>query len=301
MTSQPDPAGVIRHHPLSHNHHPSLARRTSPISIPSPAGPSHTQPGYFDLSKVDHRTHHRHHANTISATTGHIRKGTGNSEADLLGVGPSQRMRRSGQTSSKASPAFSQTSVVEDDQEVDLNMTLRPDGFRSDSNGSKPWAVYVDSLSREEMAIVETRFDLMTDEELEEHLGRSDRPSAATSPAMELLTPQEPPDKGPSTSPTTPKATRDNLSLWLTSTGVEDDQSPLFPPSPPSHPAKLVTRDHPLRILSRAIKELKESVQRLEEENERLRAHRTPENGRKATDQVGSPMHVALISDFHTR
>lgn len=52
-----------------------------------------------------------------------------------------------------------------------------------------------------------------------------------------------------------------------------DDSGALFPPSPPP----VVRREHPLRVLSRAVRELREVIGRLEDENARLREERQPQ------------------------
>lgn len=88
----------------------------------------------------------------------------------------------------------------------------------------------MDSLGRDEIALLDTRFDDMTDEEI----ARALEPYAGREPAS-------PP-------------------------GSASSDGALFPPSPPP----VVQREHPLRILSRAVRELREVIGRLEEENERL-------------------------------
>lgn len=67
----------------------------------------------------------------------------------------------------------------------------------------------------------------------------------------------------------------DVLRLYDTdATPVEsaDADDALFPPSPPP----VTKKEHPLRVLSRAVKELREVIGRLEDENDKLRAGREP-------------------------
>lgn len=282
-------------HPLSPLS-PTLARRSSATSLP-PAGPSRTPASYFELPKDD--PPRRHHATSL--TSRHSRKVSGITEADLLGVGPSQRpFRPPGQTSNKPSPPISQLALMETANETNVSAKLRPIPRRGASSGSRPWSVYVESLRREEIGVVETRFDLMTDEELDAYLGQYGQ--ALSTPS--LATPRKPPDKTVSTSPTTPRAPRGAQSVRSKGADVDDeDKSPLFPPSPPRHAAKSQVLDHPLRILSRAIRELQVAVQRLEEENDRLRApgatSSSPVIAQKAADRVSHKLQALLTIDIH--
>ncbi|EIW67400.1 hypothetical protein TREMEDRAFT_11606, partial [Tremella mesenterica DSM 1558] len=129
------------------------------------------------------------------------------------------------------------------------------------------------SLSKEELVIVNKRFDLMSDLELSEYLSlfgssqSSAQPSASHSPHPSLdpasLTPKNSSQSSPSQIIDDP-----------------DSKTPLFPPSPPGH-VKPEMADHPLRVLSRAIRELQEEIARLEEENQVLRsAHPHPTSRR---------------------
>ncbi|WWC63060.1 uncharacterized protein I303_105659 [Kwoniella dejecticola CBS 10117] len=80
-----------------------------------------------------------------------------------------------------------------------------------------------------------------------------------------------------------------------------EDASPLFPPSPPSHDLILPASDHPLRILSRAIAELREVIGRLEEENTQLKkenAVKGKTRRRKSADQ--DSIHDGLTEAIST-
>jgi hypothetical protein len=108
--------------------------------------------------------------------------------------------------------------------------------------GNDATGMVLDSLTRIELAVVEERFDLMSDEEINRFLNEYGKYSSG-----DVLS--------------TPRAAR----------RARDDQadSPLFPPSPPSE-AQLDQPDHPLRILSRAVREMQEAVKRVQAENVRL-------------------------------
>lgn len=103
--------------------------------------------------------------------------------------------------------------------------------------------VVLDSLTKAEMAVVEERFDLMDDDELERYLTEYRKHSSG-----DVLS--------------TPRAAR-------RARNHTETDSPLFPPSPPTE-AELVQPDHPLRILSRAVREMQEAVKRVQAENARL-------------------------------
>jgi hypothetical protein len=120
------------------------------------------------------------------------------------------------------------------------------------------------SLSRRDLEVVNARYDEMTDEELDQ--------------AMAVSSISQPFDNGASSSIVTPRpitrrldtsksdvVLRSSASTGQTSpTGNE----PLFPPSPPSGSTVL---EHPLRILSRAVRELREEVDKLRAENASLK------------------------------
>ncbi|KAK4689732.1 small G protein signaling modulator 3, partial [Tremellales sp. Uapishka_1] len=208
-------------HPLLASH-PSLTRRASSTL---------QNPGYFD------------HATRPSKAKAPVPVN------ELLGGRSIRRMKNS---SNKASPAFSDYPVMPDSDEAALS--LRPVPSRGYSGSSKPWTAYLDSLSREELAVLEMRFDLMEDDELEEYL----RVLSGVEQGSELLTPRV----TGSGSHITPLPTRRPVVCR-----PEDDL--LFPPSPPGHEREEL--DHPLRILCRAVRELKEVVEQLETENASLK------------------------------
>jgi hypothetical protein len=156
----------------------------------------------------------------------------------------------------------------------------------------------LDGLSNEEKAVVEMRFDLMSDEELGIYLSTlfplppppdfSNTSSSATSPSV----PSENEDPGAPTTPATPATPRASNRRRLVKMPSEDDGlTPLFPPSPPANHTH-VQVDHPLRILARAVLELRDNVERLQEENEGLRAQvelaRPRKSRDKAADEVGA-------------
>ena len=189
----------------------------------------------------------RHHAATVSVSSISERHVT---EADLLGVGPSTRpVRRSAQ--SKAQTPLSLNS------QSDLGSTRQNRDGRSNSTGSKPLSMYIDGLTKEEAAVVEMRFDLMSTDEIQVYL-QTLVPSLASPP-------RSTPSSISHASPSTPRAIPSIPS-------PRTDDEPLFPPSPPAEITPRKLPDHPLGILSRAIRELKESVITLEEENTKLRA-----------------------------
>ena len=258
----------------SHDHHPlSALHPTSTISIiPGPAGSSRPSDGYFDPIDSSHRD-----ADTRTyQSLRYAHKAIGTPQADLLGVAASQRLRKPRQSFTKASPALSQNPVMEPPVEPGRYATLQPIASRNNSSGSRSWSLYFGSLSKEEVAVMETRFDLMSEDELEDYLGRS-------AMASSLPPRDDPPRDGSSI---TPKGLRHTLSL-RSSRPDDEDSSPLFPPSPPPHTAKRGSLGcQSLRILSRGVRELQEAVERLEEENERLRSLGNPVIGRKSADQV---------------
>jgi hypothetical protein len=88
---------------------------------------------------------------------------------------------------------------------------------------------------------------------------------------------------------------------------IAQDQ-PLFPPSPPGT-IQRETVEHPLRILSRAVRELREAVEKLEQENEALRlikeaggvrAKRTRQADQVSHDSFPSSHHSAYLPGFDT-
>lgn len=240
-------------HPLSpgaHQPFPSLARRSTSVHLPSASAPPRDreqgQPqGYFDLSSTSRHVH----APSISSAHGRRHAA---SDADLLGIGPSQRLSRRAGPSNKPSPAVSDVAVLPEALSLDPAPTVPsiPLSPRSTLHA-------LDSLSKDEVAILDTRFDLMSDDELRIYLEHFGAPPPRDS-STDLPTPKVKPG-------TPPKPHSPAL--------MTGDKTPLFPPSPPSHATHREVVDHPLRILSRAVRELREANSRLEEENERLRLH----------------------------
>lgn len=252
-------------HPLS----PSLSRRTlskraSSFHIHKPTT-GDTAEGYFDLETA--RT--RRHAATISS-------GVAGTD-DLLGMA----------TGTHAS------------SRIDLFDNVLGARRRSETLSR------IDSLSKEEAAVVEMRFDLMSEGEVEMYLRTMCPPrsrsgsnsttstssSSSSSPRAisslstpRLITPTE------VISPTTPRA--QFAKRPFVPTPSSSDKTPLFPPSPRSKKAR--RPDHPLRILSRAVRELRESVEHLEEENARLKHELELALGKRPSrdveaDTVGPP------------
>jgi hypothetical protein len=115
--------------------------------------------------------------------------------------------------------------------------------------------------------VVEMRFDLMSDDELDAYMGGMGSGGGLSS-GLDSLTPRGTRSREPTVSPTTPMPMRLPVAPIMATTVDE----PLFPPSPPLPPDQRDAQDHPLRILSRAVRELKEAVEQLEAENERLRS-----------------------------
>lgn len=234
-----DPGGSFTSHddhplsPSSHPSHPSLHRR---ISSNAPAT------SYFE-SEDTHNDMSR-----ASGSSNRGRRGTNATEADLLGVGPSRRLGKSAGTS----------------RGTDRDSTSRAgDATTSQvlerTRSRRSWRVFLQSLSKEELAVIETNFDAMSDEQLHAYLAAFDAsPAIARDSALPIadgpkssvrVVPPDPPPYAPD---------------------AVDPAEPLFPPSPPGE-AKQELVDHPLRILSRAVRELREVVESLEEENEKLR------------------------------
>jgi hypothetical protein len=190
------------------------------------------------------------------------------SDADLLGVGPSQRLLRRTNAALRSSPALSDHPAI-DDPIIDL---LPP----SPSGASRP---AFDSLSKEDIAILDTRFDLMSDEELDIylehfHLGADLGASTTDLPTPRVLR-SVPPNSSSVPSPRQPSPPEDNS---------DADKSPLFPPSPPSNSTQREVLDHPLRILGRAVRELRETIKRLEVDNALLKEELAAGGGPKTTE-----------------
>ncbi|WWC93558.1 hypothetical protein V866_000393 [Kwoniella sp. B9012] len=271
-----------RSHPLATTpSHPSLTRRTSTgvASGGAQLTPSISLPTSQDLSPFAQDfhppTYHRPHANTISTARPSRRTGKGLSEAQLLGV---ESSRRSGHWSNLTSPTLHNHPIVEDQQ---ISRYRSPK--RGDSSSSTLFG-YLDSLSKEELAIVETRFDLMTDDELRQYIRKS--PSSPPTP-LEFSTSESLNPSRDDTAPPRPDSA---------------DHPPLFPPSPPAGDPVLPTSDHPLKVLSKAIVELREVIERLEDENIKLKKENAEKSKiktrRKSADQIS--IHDGLTEAIST-
>ncbi|ODN96372.1 hypothetical protein L198_04086 [Cryptococcus wingfieldii CBS 7118] len=238
-------------HPLAPQGRPALPRLQ-------------THPAHSPASPPPHRP-----------TTRPTQRLGGSSEAELLGVHSRQSQpRRHGACSAKlASPSqASHSSFFDDHDDHQTPRSYRPSLRQTESTALKGLDGYLDSLDRNELAVVETRFDLMTDEEIRLYLqNQEDAPDESeppvdvsdSAPEFGQLPSQEKPD-------------------------LFGAQSPLFPPSPPPVRARALAHDHPLRILSRVVKELKEVIDRLEDENDSLREaqSRRRSSSSKAADQI---------------
>jgi hypothetical protein len=134
--STPTPTAPARHdHPLSPSNYPTLTRRPSP----SPNQP----PDYFT-------------ATSSSLYTSHDRRKANATDADLLGVGPSRRLAPV--KGSSAQPLSS--SVPPPANSLPMQT----------SRSKRPWKMFLQSLSREELAVVDTDFDGMTEQQLRTYL-----------------------------------------------------------------------------------------------------------------------------------
>ena len=218
--STPTPPAPARHdHPLSPSNYPTLTRRPSP----SPNQP----PDYFTAA-------------SSSSYSSHDRRKANATDADLLGVGPSRRL---------APVKGSSTQPISSSVPPPANSLPM-----QTSRSKRPWKMFLQSLSREELAVVDTDFDGMTEQQLRAYLRSFSSSSTPTDIASEDITPAD------SIPPTPPIPIQPRPS----------DDAPLFPPSPSGTTHREIV-DHPLRILSRAVRELREAVEKLEEENEALR------------------------------
>lgn len=178
----------------------------------------------------------------------------------------------------------------------------------------------LESLTRDEMEVLEVRFDLMSRDEIAEYLGpwggadgakgreEVSEPSAddpaGEGPGQSAHRPEGEHDSdgerqvdGKSTTESTPRPPRtlkrpsplsrssSSHVILPTRSGPASGSgstSPLFPPSPPGESCEPVRLEHPLSILSRAIREMREAVGKVEMENERLR--REVERYRRASE-----------------
>ncbi|ORY35339.1 rab-GTPase-TBC domain-domain-containing protein [Naematelia encephala] len=228
-------------HPLSPSVHPArihsgLARNGSstPSLLTQSVPPAIQTGGYFDLPNAQ-SSHRRHHAATISGLPNRspLSGLPGHLSPSLVPAATALSIR--------ATPASQYDPVLRDPPSPGT---------------ARPWSAYADSLSKDDLAVLETRFDLMTDAELREFTTGA---STSTPSGSEILTPR-----------VTTRHSRG--SETESDSDGEPTPSPLFPPSPPSGSKRRQGADHPLRVLSRAVRELRETVEALEEENALLRA-----------------------------
>jgi hypothetical protein len=158
------------------------------------------------------------------------------------------------------------------------------------------WSGYLDSLSRDEIEVLDTPFDVMSDTELGKVLqpyvaetkssikDKSKRASANGSSGSDI------PKSGGLDSP--------KKSAQTSSPGTpgtpQTVATPLFPPSPPG---TVATRaEHPLRVLSRAVRELREVISRLEEDNARLRLRETSSTSTATLAMSAPPQRPSFAS-----
>lgn len=200
-------------------------RHAASVSTTTPLGPNPPSPAVMALTTAAH-------ASGVLLTPG---RRAPSYDADLLGLsgvaGPS-RPRRSSEKAERA--LFGD----EDD-----HTPRRPAANRRGPlpSGGWGWAGYLNCLSRDEVDVLDTPYDTMSDTDLEAAL----RPFAETEDGKRK------------------SSTRNGVSTTPTAT-------PLFPPSPPGTAAPRA--EHPLRVLSRVVRELREVISQLEDENARLRA-----------------------------
>lgn len=172
----------------------------------------------------------------------------------------------------------------------------------SPARGSKSRAsLALDSLGREEIEVVKQRYDLMDDAEIRRILDEWDLEGSSAGPVVASEEEAKPRDsEGSSIPPVHPTPPQRPVDQDQDTSGR---QSPLFPPSPPSlepvlpEGLGLTTRrtDHPLRILARAVLELQETVERLQAENEALRADIS--GNRHRTSGAGAVSLFTIITD----
>ena len=289
-------------HPLS----PALfppPRRSASFTV-STASSSAPQTSYFDLnphnlSSTREHNRGRHHAASISVVPPRVAGKGRVSQADLLGVGPSRRPR------SIVEPVNENNDDgdISPGQEIPLSKTQSREKRSNRLSISSTRPVYVDSLSKEDAAVLEMRFDMMTDEELGIYLstlfplptsssdsGVQSRIGSRTTSSESVKTPIPP--QPPEDSTETPRAPRYRKLTKFT--WSDDDQSPLFPPSPPSD-APRGQPDHPLRVLAKAVREMREKIESLEEENERLRNEISLGRAKKSRDKAADEVSVMSV------
>lgn len=158
-------------------------------------------------------------------------------DAELLGIGPSRRRR-------ERDPQTTTTSSRDSPQ--------RP---RASSYHA------LDSLGRDELALLDARFEDMGDGDIAAFLAPYER----------------------------------GWDVYRAKRAEEEEAAArLFPPSPPGE-----RRDHPLKVLSRAVRELREVVVRLEDDNARLREERERERvaGGGASRRGSEPVSLPVVNE----
>lgn len=207
------------------------------------------------------------------------RRSTNVTEADLLGVGPSRKLGKSTVTTSTPQILASRERTRQDATTNGLER----------SRSRRSWRVFLQSLSKEELAVIETNFDAMSDEQLQTYITAFE--SIPTPPPGDLsdadgISPLAAPEIPADPPPYAPEEI--------------DVGARLFPPSPPGKTRQELV-DHPIRILSRAVRELREVVETLEEENEELRLLKqaggvSSKRRDRQADQVGLTALIGQIA-----
>ena len=246
--------------PASHPVHPALKRGTS----------SNAPPDYFDIDpEVTPRASGSGNRNSISG-----RRSTNVSEADLLGVGPSRKLGKVSTDKEKN---------TDEGKKGTVNGTML-----ERSRSRRSWKVFIQSLNKEELAIIETDFDGMPDDQLQAYVSSFESTPNDVDPAPQDF--QNGMDS---------QSKADNV-MNESSPRIPADSDldpPLFPPSPPGETQRELV-DHPLRILSRAVRELREVVEGLEDENEKLRLLKEVGGVRGKRDRRAD--QVCLLNHQHT-
>ena len=258
-------------HPLSPTNHPAalFSQRTSSssasvTSTKSPILPSETA-SYFDQATI--RSSHARRSRTAV-----VRHRSGDTDR-LYGSEHSTFTERNAAKDVHLAPKTGRIAPGELFNSGTASLTM------PNEVDVKEIAPYLNGLSKEEIAVVTTRFDLMSPAEIESYLGRAKHTDENT---HSIATEQD--------STLTPMPSH--------SRSTTDQDSPLFPPSPPP---PLSQDEHPLRILSRAVHELLETVKSLEQENEALREQnrRTgSKNVKRREDEVS--IHEGLTEALST-
>lgn len=203
------------------------------------------------------------------------RRSTNATEADLLGVGPSRKLGKS------------ITGTVGEEARSGAGYGTSLESTRS----RRSWKVFLQSLSKEELAIIETDFESMPDDQLQNYLTFFDTRTRDTTSQLGIENAGDESQAQPinvthKASPRIPVET--------------DIEPPLFPPSPPGEAAQELV-DHPLRILSRVVRELREVVESLEYENEKLRLLKEAGGVRGKRDRRADQVSMSLCTHCRPR